>query len=84
MKCFLSVHELLVAASVCSSWRNEAFRAIKNRTGIITICFDEGIIEVFGQVIKVSIKALMRSLASLQKIYNVKVMISSLNTVSSQ
>jgi len=72
---FLSVQELLMAASVCSSWRSEAFRAITNQTG--TVLLNEGTMSVGGQLINASTcKDLILSLESLQKTYvNVEVVI---------
>ena len=83
---FLSVQELLVAASVCNSWRGEAFRAIKNQTGMVLL--NESTMSVGGQLIKVSTTTnLILSLESLQKINgNVEVVVCGLwlKTLSSQ
>ena len=74
---FLSVHELLMAASVCNSWRIEAFRAIRKQTKVIYL----------KEAAPSPSTDLILTLASLQKKYNdVKVMISGnwLNTICSK
>ena len=88
---FLSVHELLMAASVCTSWRIEAFRAIDNQTGMIYLDDTDSVFTMAMEAGERLLKAtpstdLILSLASLQKKHDVFVAISGswLNNVCSQ
>ena len=86
---FLSVDELLMAASVCTSWRTEAFRAINNQTGMIYLDVPYSVSGTAERVrlIKATPSTdLILSLASLQKKHDVLVAISGswLNIVCSQ
>ena len=86
---FLSVDELLMAASVCTSWRTEAFRAINNQTGMIYLDVPDSVSGTAERVrlIKATPSTdLILSLASLQKKREVSVAISDswLNIVCSQ
>ena len=88
---FLSVNELLMAASVCTSWRIEAFRAIDNQTGMIYLDDTDSVFTMAMEAGEWLLKAtpsrdLILSLASLQKKHDVFVAISGswLNNVCSQ
>ena len=84
---FFSLHDLLIAASVCTSWRIEAFRAISNRTRMIYLDDDTDIVDIGNQLVRATPNTdMILSLASLQRKHRVFVVIfnSWLKTVSSQ
>ena len=77
---FLSVDELLMAASVCTSWRIEAYRAISNQTHMIYLDVPGGVLAMewrSGRLLKATPSTdLILSLAGLQKKHWVWVTIS--------
>jgi len=79
---FLSVHELLMASSVCTSWRIEAFRAINNRSTLIYLDDSDSVLPMalaargWLKIKPPQSTDLILSLASLQKKHKVRVAIS--------